>query len=233
MTWLSIWRPSPRSTSKAARARADARRVHTLATLAVLALGVAVPVPAAPEPPEPRWRAPLDAPIRILRRFAPPALPWLSGHRGVDLAAEPGTPIRAAGAGRVGYAGDLAGRGVVTVLHEGGLRTTYLPVRPLVERGASVRAGDVIGTLESPTGHCPGSCLHWGLLRGDHYLDPLLLLGRARVRLLPFWQVPFGAPGAALGERRPRRLSGRGPAAAASRAGAARRIRPRRGRRGS
>jgi len=29
------------------------------------------------------------------------------------------------------------------------------------------------------------ACLHWGLLQGDVYLDPLALLGLGRVRLLP------------------------------------------------
>ncbi|GGM84937.1 hypothetical protein GCM10010106_34690 [Thermopolyspora flexuosa] len=197
MTWLST---RPRLLLRTAsrlgvRAAARARGVPALTALAVFMLATPTPTPTVPETLEPRWRAPLAPPIRVLRHFAPPSLPWLSGHRGVDLAAEPGTQIHAAGAGRVGYAGDVAGRGVVTILHEGGLRTTYLPVRPLVERGATVRPGDVIGVLEPLPGHCPTSCLHWGLLRGDRYLDPLLLLGHARVRLLPIWGVPFGAPG--------------------------------------
>jgi Membrane proteins related to metalloendopeptidases len=173
--------------------RALPRRGARVATL-VLTITSAAAMSAPAPPPEPAWRAPLDGPIRVVRRFDPPALPWLSGHRGVDLAAEPGARVRAAGAGRVGYAGNVAGRGVVTILHEGGLRTTYLPVRALVERGAPVRPGDVIGRLEPVPGHCPRSCLHWGLLRGDQYLDPLLLLGTAQIRLLPFWHVPFGSP---------------------------------------
>lgn len=123
----------------------------------------------------------------MLRGFAPPAQPWLAGHRGVDLDAAPGTGVRAAGPGTIGYAGSLAGRGVVTVLHPGGLRTTYLPVRPTVRRGQSVAAGEVVGVLEDSPGHCPASCLHWGLLRDRHYLDPLLLLGHGQVRLLPVW----------------------------------------------
>jgi len=173
--------------------RAFSRRVVRVAT-PLLAITLAT-AGFAPAPPEPRWRAPLDGTIRVVRHFDPPTLPWLSGHRGVDLAAEPGAQVKAAGAGRVGYAGDVGGRGVVTILHEGGLRTTYLSVRPLVERGALVRPGDVIGRLEAFPGHCPQACLHWGLLRADRYLDPLLILGSAQVRLLPFWHVPFGSPG--------------------------------------
>ena len=124
---------------------------------------------------------------RVVRRFDPPPQPWLSGHRGVDLAAEPSAVVRAAGAGTIVFAGPIAGRGVVSVAHPGGLRTTYEPVLAGEHQpGDSVAAGQVIGSLE--TGHpgCPAAaCLHWGLRRGADYLDPLTLLGLGRMRLLP------------------------------------------------
>ncbi|GAA4218207.1 murein DD-endopeptidase MepM/ murein hydrolase activator NlpD [Streptosporangium album] len=138
------------------------------------------------EPPV-RWDWPLTGRPRVLRGFAPPARPWLAGHRGVDLAATPGEQVRAAGAGTVGYAGPLAERGVVSVLHTGGLRTTYLPLQPTVRRGQRVERGEVIGVVQDVPGHCPAACVHWGLLRDRLYLDPLLLLGRGQVRLLPLW----------------------------------------------
>lgn len=134
------------------------------------------------------WRWPLDGTPEVLRRFSPPPAPWLAGHRGVDLAASPGEPVLAAGPGSIGFAGPVGGRGVVTVNHPGGLRTTYLPVTPAVRVGDPVTAGDPLGTLSGPTPpHCPESCLHWGLRTGTTYLDPLLLLAGARIRLLPFW----------------------------------------------
>lgn len=142
----------------------------------------------------PPWEWPLAGRPRVLRGFAPPAQPWLAGHRGTDLSASPGAEVRAAGAGTVGYAGPLADRGVVTVLHPGGLRTTYLPVQPSVRRGQAVAVGEVIGTLQDVPGHCPAACLHWGLLRDRAYLDPLLLLGHGQVRLLPLWPTPENGP---------------------------------------
>ncbi|MGV9773180.1 murein hydrolase activator EnvC family protein [Streptosporangium sp. NPDC003464] len=148
----------------------------------------------APEPWA-RWDWPLAGRPRVLRGFAPPAQPWLAGHRGVDLATAPGAEVHAAGAGTVGYAGPLAERGVVTVLHADGLRTTYLPVRPSVRRGQTVGRGEVIGAVQDVPGHCPATCLHWGLLRDDLYLDPLLLLGHGQVRLLPVWPAPQGHTG--------------------------------------
>ncbi|GAA1812808.1 hypothetical protein GCM10009835_35600 [Planosporangium flavigriseum] len=92
----------------------------------------------------------------------------------------------AAGPGVVRFAGRLAGRGVVSIDHSDGLRTTYEPITPTVVAGRAVRAGDVIGTLDPAHPGCPvAACLHWGLRRDEVYLDPLALVGRARVRLLP------------------------------------------------
>ncbi|WP_370321330.1 murein hydrolase activator EnvC [Actinoplanes sp. ATCC 53533] len=131
-----------------------------------------------------RWPV---AGARVVRRFDPPPRPWLPGHRGADLAAASGSVIRAAGAGVIVFSGQIAGRGVVSVAHPGGLRTTYEPV--LVEPhspGDPVAAGEEIGTLVPGHPGCPtAACLHWGLRRGAEYLDPLTLLGLGRVRLLP------------------------------------------------
>ncbi|KAB8197072.1 peptidoglycan DD-metalloendopeptidase family protein [Nonomuraea phyllanthi] len=169
------------------------------ATLAALLLTAAtatallVPATQARASP-PTWRWPLDGHPRVLRPFAPPPEPWLAGHRGVDLAAPPSTPVLAAGPGKVRFAGPVGGRGVITVEHEGGLRTTYLPVEASVRKGQPVTSGSRLGIIEASTGHCPESCLHWGLRRGTRYLDPLLLLGQAPIRLLPFWPVNEQAP---------------------------------------
>ncbi|MFE4514525.1 murein hydrolase activator EnvC family protein [Kitasatospora sp. NPDC056783] len=126
----------------------------------------------------------------VLGHFEPPAKPWAAGHRGVDLAADAGAQVRAAAPGLVVFSGLVAGRPVVTVSHPGSgsppLRTTYLPVVGTVPVGTAVAAGQVIGQLAPDGRHCPGrDCLHWGLLRGNRYLDPLVLFGAGTVRLLP------------------------------------------------
>jgi murein DD-endopeptidase MepM/ murein hydrolase activator NlpD len=154
-------------------------------TLVTLILAAMI---AAPQP----WHWPLSPVPRVVRGFSPPAVPWGPGHRGVDLAARPGQPVYAAGAGRVSYAGRLAGRGVVAVTH-GPFRTTYLPVLPTVRKGAEVHPGTRIGVLEASPQHCPAEpCLHWGLLEGHTYRDPLTLV-RPQVRLLPLWP-PYEHP---------------------------------------
>lgn len=158
-------------------------RNHAVAwlTAVLVALSGAVAA-AAPARAAGRGVLPLAGPVA--RGFDPPAMPWLAGHRGVDLLGVVGTEVVAAMAGRVVFAGTVAGREVVVVSH-GELRTTYLPVRPLVRVGSRVSTGQVIGRLAA--GHaCPGGqCLHWGLKRGEAYLDPLDLLGPSGVRLLP------------------------------------------------
>jgi Peptidase family M23 len=133
---------------------------------------------------------PLQPRPEVLRGFELPAKPWLRGHRGVDLAGRPGQPVLAATPGTVTYAGPLAGRGVIAITF-GARRTTYEPVVPEVQVGATVRTGTVIGRLSAAGSHClPRTCLHWGLLQGKQYLNPLTLLPNRPVRLLPLTNVP-------------------------------------------
>ena len=153
-------------------------------SLAVAMVSFPMAASALPRPSEQGvW--PLDGPATIVRGFRPPLLRWNAGHRGVDLAARSGAPVRTAAAGTVRFAGQIAGRGVVVVDH-GSLRTTYEPVIAEVRVGSEVSAGQVIGRIGAGS-HCAG-CLHWGLRRGGDYLDPLQLVGggdpRGGVRLV-------------------------------------------------
>ncbi|MEV6247083.1 M23 family metallopeptidase [Streptomyces sp. NPDC051742] len=145
-----------------------------LLTTLILTLGLLWPV--GPPPPE------------ILRGWQPPAGPYAPGHRGVDLAAPADAPVLAPAAGTVTFAGPVGGRGVLTLTLPGTgappLRTTFSPVTPLVKAGTTVRAGTPVARV-APGTHCARTCLHWGLLRGDLYLNPLLLVPRPPSRLLP------------------------------------------------
>lgn len=148
----------------------------------------APPLPVAPGPASPRgrrFRWPLAPAPTVLRRFAVGPHPWSPGHRGVDLAAEAGQAVLAAGPGVVTFAGRVAGVGVVVVDHGDGLRTTYQPVDAPLRVGAPTVAGTTIGRLGDWPGHCTASCLHWGAIRGGAYVDPLALLGLVPPVLLP------------------------------------------------
>jgi murein DD-endopeptidase MepM/ murein hydrolase activator NlpD len=136
----------------------------------------------------------LDWPLRprpaVMRTFDAPSPNWNRGHRGVDLAGTPGQPVYAAAAGTVVFAGELAGRALVSIAHPGGLRTSYEPVTPSVRAGQLVDAGTVIGGLEAGHAGCAATaCLHWGAMWGAasraDYVDPLGMLATTPIRLKP------------------------------------------------
>ena len=133
-----------------------------------------------------KWDWPTSSHV-VTRGFDRPAQNWLPGHRGIDLAGVAGDSVFAAGNGEVKFAGTLAGKGVVVISH-GSVRTTYEPVLARVSVGEHVTVGQVIGELQPGESHCATissvSCLHWGLIRGEVYLNPLVLV-KKQVRLLP------------------------------------------------
>jgi murein DD-endopeptidase MepM/ murein hydrolase activator NlpD len=151
----------------------------TLAALVALLIPL---LTAAAAPPTP-WMPPVT-PVVVARPFIAPAGPFSPGHRGVDLAAAPGTSVQAASSGVVRFAGTVAGKGVVSIEHphrilgRTGWRTTYESLTPRVTIGQRVRAGQVIGTVLA---HAHAEGIHWGLRNGSSYADPLLLLRRPAV----------------------------------------------------
>ncbi len=160
--------------------------------------------PAAP-PACGAWLPPVDG--QVVRPFEAPAFAYGPGHRGVDLAAPPGTPVRAAGDGVVSFAGSVAGSLHVVVAHDGGLRTTYAFLAgATVRSGERVTRGQVVGLVGgSGPEHEPGA-LHFGLRLGDRYLDPQRLFEvcdlTELVRLVPADEAPaepWDARGSAVG----------------------------------
>ncbi|WP_224391733.1 M23 family metallopeptidase [Pseudonocardia sp. ICBG1293] len=157
------------------------------------------PAPVPPRPPGAGIPAPgadyswpLLPPPAVTAVFRKPAFRYGRGHRGADLAGVPGQAVLVAREGVVVFAGAVAGRGVVSVDHPDGLRSTYEPVTAAVVAGARLAGGDPVGSLEPGHAGCPTeACLHWGVRRErlDH-LDPLVLLRPPRVRLLPWAGAP-------------------------------------------
>lgn len=142
----------------------------------------------------------------LLRPFDPPARPWAAGHRGTDWAAPEGQAVAPA-AGTVHFAGDVAGRPVITLAHAHGLYSSLEPVSAAegLTVGDPVRAGEVIGSVPASgdaAGHCPQRCVHWGVRipdgwvvdgsAWDRYLDPLVLLGWSGPSVL--WPLEGGPP---------------------------------------
>jgi murein DD-endopeptidase MepM/ murein hydrolase activator NlpD len=158
------------------------------ALLLVFALaGPAGAAPAAQAPQTaagPSWGWPLSPRPAVVRPFDPPPEPWLSGHRGVDLqAVADGVPVTSPADGVVAFVGVVVDRPVITVDHGGGLRSSFEPVRSRLHQGDPVRKGQEIGVLEP--GHCGQlPCVHWGVRRGEEYVDPLAFVMDLRPSVL-------------------------------------------------
>jgi murein DD-endopeptidase MepM/ murein hydrolase activator NlpD len=123
-------------------------------------------------------RTPMDA-SRITSRFGMrehPILGFSALHAGVDFAAPSGTPILAAGTGKVVAAGPNGGYGLyVKLQHTRDVATAYAHmsrIGPGIKPGVSVRQGQVIGFVGS-TGMSTGPHLHYEFHRGGKQVNPL------------------------------------------------------------
>lgn len=99
---------------------------------------------------------------------------WGRMHEGIDIAVGEGTPVRAAAAGTVIYAGWMGGYGnLVVVDHGGGLSTAYAHNAALaVSVGQSVAAGEVVA-YSGNTGHSTGPHVHFEVRVNGGAADPL------------------------------------------------------------
>ena len=120
-------------------------------------------------------RAPVQF-SRVSSRFNPsrrhPVLNTIRAHRGVDYAAPVGTPVRAAGEGRVRFVGRQGGYGnVIELEHGSGVVTVYGHLSRFaaqMRRGQRVELGKVIGYV-GKTGLATGPHLHYEYrIRGVH-----------------------------------------------------------------
>ncbi|MDH7490545.1 MAG: M23 family metallopeptidase, partial [Anaerolineae bacterium] len=103
-----------------------------------------------------------------------------SRHGGIDLSAPTGTPVMAANAGRVVFAGPLQvyGNGIV-IDHGLGLASAYFHLHTIgVQVGQMVQKGDVIGTVGN-TGLSTGAHLHWEMRLGNVPVDPTQWMSHA------------------------------------------------------
>ena len=98
-------------------------------------------------------------------------------HRGIDIAAPMGSPVRATTDGIVSYVGKRPKAGnMIYVRHSSRYQSRYFHLSKFeVKRGQRVKQGDIIGRVGS-TGVSTGPHLHFELLRGTTTLDPLKYL---------------------------------------------------------
>ncbi|MDQ4502769.1 peptidoglycan DD-metalloendopeptidase family protein [Sinomonas sp. ASV322] len=133
------------------------------------------------------WAWPLAPRPVLLRAFDPPARPWLSGHRGVDLAAAPEQELLAPDDATVAFAGWVVDRPVLTIMHPDGHRSSFEPVATDLAVGTRVTRGQAIGRVAAAPRHCAVGCIHWSVRRDDSYLDPLRFVADTRPSVLLPW----------------------------------------------
>ena len=99
---------------------------------------------------------------------------WGRMHEGIDIAVGEGTPVRAAAAGTVIYAGWMSGYGnLVAVDHGNGLSTAYAHNSSLaVSVGQSVAAGEIV-SYSGNTGNSTGPHVHFEVRVDGSAVDPL------------------------------------------------------------
>ncbi len=102
-------------------------------------------------------------------------------HSGVDIAAEPGTPVRAPAEGTIIFAGYREGYGKVVVLDHGyGIRTLFAHNSKLfVSSGVRIRRGEILSQVGS-TGHSTGPHLHYEIRKNGVPVNPATFFSRTR-----------------------------------------------------
>ncbi|HJO71281.1 MAG: peptidoglycan DD-metalloendopeptidase family protein [Rhodospirillales bacterium] len=105
-----------------------------------------------------------------------PILGYTKMHRGLDFAAPRGTPIYAAGNGRVEVAGRNGAYGkYVRIRHNAGYSTAYAHLKGFargMRLGKRVTQGEIIGYVGT-TGRSTGPHLHYEILKGGRRANPL------------------------------------------------------------
>ena len=137
------------------------------------------------------WSWPVIGPV--IRGYDPPDSPYGSGHRGIDIAASLGTPVVAAEAGVVSFAGPVGGQLFVSVDHGAGIVSSYSYLSLVqVHKGDVVARGFTLG--RSGTGHVgeTPTHLHFGVRVDGSYADPMAFLGPPSVVTL-IRLAPLGA----------------------------------------
>lgn len=156
----------------AEQAAAEAARVaaeQAAAEAARVAAEHAAADKAAAEKAAGQWARPALG--RLTSTYGPR---WGRMHKGIDLAAGTGSPIRAAAAGTVVSAGDEGGYGyAVRIRHADGTQTLYAHnSRLLVRAGQRVSAGEQIAR-EGNSGNSTGPHLHFEVVVGGRNVNPL------------------------------------------------------------
>lgn len=144
---------------------------------------------------ETTWVSPVPA-MEIVEAFDPPDKPWLKGHRGIDVLAVDGEPLRAPTAGSIRFRGSVAGTPTVSIETDTGHVVSFQPASTEMKKGDEFAAGEEIGVVAEGS-HCEKSCLHigvWTAASNKDYIDPAQFFGHEQSILLPLKRKPAEEP---------------------------------------
>tara|TARA_B100000524_G_scaffold230822_1_gene122450 strand:+ start:158 stop:1660 length:1503 start_codon:yes stop_codon:yes gene_type:complete len=134
-------------------------------------------------------RTPISG-ARLSSRFGMrkhPILGYSKMHRGVDFAARRGTPIMAAGDGRVTFAGRNGSYGkFLEIKHLNGFSTRYGHLHKFnnkIKKGKIVKQGDIIGFVGN-TGRSTGPHLHYEVKHRNRIINPMTLKLPSRIEVV-------------------------------------------------
>ena len=149
-------------------------RRSVVLTFAATLVAMILAAPAA------SWTWPADGPV--VRAFSLGDDPYAGGqHRGVDIAGDPGSNVRAPAAGTVSFAGTVPGNGrTVTIQTADGYAVTLVGLGSIgVAKNAVVSEGETVGTIAPAPGDGSPANVHLGIRIASNpngYVDPLTLL---------------------------------------------------------
>jgi murein DD-endopeptidase MepM/ murein hydrolase activator NlpD len=119
-------------------------------------------------------------------RMHPVLRDWRA-HKGVDLQAPLGTPVRSVANGSIEFIGQQRGYGnVIVIRHDPRHMTLYAHLHQFADGlgpGATVRQGDLIGTV-GQTGWATGPHLHFEFHIDGQHVDPMTVVGQEPTRVL-------------------------------------------------
>lgn len=123
----------------------------------------------------------ISSPFTLMRWH--PILHKYRAHLGVDYAASVGTPVRAAGGGKVTFVGEKGGYGnTIEISHDGSYKTLYAHLKGFVKgirSGQKIKQDQLIGYVGN-TGLSSGPHLHFGLYRNNVAINPATVVKIAK-----------------------------------------------------
>ncbi len=159
------------------RASAHPLLIILLLTLLIISFHPLTPPAAAAGGSAPTFKWPARGDV-LIPFVAAQGRYGAGGHAGIDISLARGSEVRSSADGTVSFAGNTPVGICVSVIHDGGFKTTYVSLASAtVKRGQELRCGQVLGTSDGSKDRSSSSPhLHFGIYLNGVAIDPIPLL---------------------------------------------------------